>query len=270
MLVNRSSGTWEEQHRNEHGHLHQRGGDHSTEQFVHGFHGRLNCRSALFLLGSGVLHHRDGVIHHQTCGEHQAEQRELIQGEPEGQHKTKRADQRHGDCNGGHHRCFPVLEEQEQDQHHQNHGVPEGVGHTFDRLVDEVGDVKNLLNFQSHRKCFLELLNHFLHAIGDNDGVTAGQLVNRHTNGWISAKVEGINAVHLTAEADPADVLKPDQTTIISRSEDDVLKFFFCGQSALQLNRKREFLSFRSWSTTNLSCWYKTVLTAELRNNIIG
>ena len=208
LLVDRAGGTREEQHRQEHGHLHQGGGDHSAEQFIHGFHGRLHRRHPLGLFGGGVFHHGDGVVHHQTGGQHQAKQGELVERETEGQHQGKGSDEGHRNGNGRNQGGFPVLQEQEQDQHHQDHGIPQGIGHTLDRLVDEVRGVVDLLNTEAHRKGCLEFLEHILHTVGHLDGVTARELIDGDTNGRGAFEVHGIDAIGLTAKLHTAHILQ--------------------------------------------------------------
>ncbi|MNO84953.1 hypothetical protein D3C76_763090 [compost metagenome] len=61
--------------RDEYGAQHQRGGDDRTGHFLHGALGRLYRRQPKADIPFDVLHHHDGVVHHDADGQHQAEQR---------------------------------------------------------------------------------------------------------------------------------------------------------------------------------------------------
>ncbi len=60
--------------RDEHRAEHQGGGDDRPGHFLHGLTGRFHWRLAQTDVALNVLHHDDGVIHHDADGQHQAEQ----------------------------------------------------------------------------------------------------------------------------------------------------------------------------------------------------
>ena len=62
------------------------------------------------------LDDHDGVVHHDTDGKHEPEERDRIEGKPKHRHRGKRADER--DRHGGERddRRAPTLEEKEHDQ----------------------------------------------------------------------------------------------------------------------------------------------------------
>ena len=79
----------------------------------------------------------DGVIDHDADGQHQAEQRQVVQAEAQGGHDGEGADDgdRHGDQrNEGR---PPVLQEQQHHQGDQNDGVAQRLDHLADRLADD-------------------------------------------------------------------------------------------------------------------------------------
>ena len=153
----------------------------------------------------------------------------MVEREAEGQYKGKGADQGHWNRNSRHQRGLPVLQEQEQDQHHQDHCVPQGIGNAFDRLVDEVGDVVDLLHPEANRQSLLKLAENLLNAIGDLDRVTSGELINRDAHRRRAFEIHGIDAVDLTAELNPPHILKTHQATGIGSPQDDVLEFLGTG-----------------------------------------
>ena len=270
LLVDRSRGSGKEQHRQEHRHLHQRRGDDRTEQLVHRLHRGLNGGAALRLLRGGVLHHRDRVVHHQTRGQHQPEQGQLIQREPEGKHQCKGADQCHRNGDGRHQGGLPVLQKQEQDQHHQDHGIAQGIGDSLDRLANEIGGVIDLLHLQAHRQGLLKGLQHVLDAVGHLDRIASGELIDRHTHRGRSTQVDGINAVDLTTEGDTPHILEFHQATIGVPGEHDVFEFAHRGQTTLQLHREGEVLTLRRWITTHLAGGNQSVLALQLLDHVRG
>ena len=65
-----------------------------------------------------VLQHHDGIIHHQSGGNDQRHQRQVVQRKAQQVHDRKAADQRHRYGKGGNHRRPTVAQKQ---QHHHDH-----------------------------------------------------------------------------------------------------------------------------------------------------
>jgi hypothetical protein len=83
------------------------------------------------------LDHVDGVVDHDTEGEHHAEQRQRVDGEAQQREGPKGANERyrhgqHGDQCGA-----PALQEQEHHDQHQHQRLEEGVHHLLERRLDE-------------------------------------------------------------------------------------------------------------------------------------
>ena len=88
-----------------------------------------------------VLHHDDGVVDHDADRQHQAEQREVVEREAEQAHHEERADQRDRDGDDRYDGGAPGLQEQDDHQHHQDHGLEDGLDHRLHRLLDELGRI---------------------------------------------------------------------------------------------------------------------------------
>ena len=86
---------------------------------------RVPGREALLDVALDGLDHDDGVIHHQSNGQHQAEQGERVDGKPEHREKRKGPDERNRHGQQRDERCPPALEEDINDQHHQQQGLPQ-------------------------------------------------------------------------------------------------------------------------------------------------
>ncbi len=88
-----------------------------------------------------VLHHDDGVVHHQTDGEDDGQQGEEVDGEAEGLHQEDPADQRYRDCHHRDQHRPEGAEEEKDDDHDDQKGVAEGLQHLMDGAGDVFGGV---------------------------------------------------------------------------------------------------------------------------------
>jgi hypothetical protein len=94
----------------------------------------------------------DGVIHHQSGGQRDAEQRERIDGEAEDLDEGKGADQRYRNGDGGNDGGAPIEQEQEDDPDDDKDGLDQGHQHFADRIADHRGGVEGNGVFQPRRK----------------------------------------------------------------------------------------------------------------------
>ncbi len=85
--------------RHEHGAEHQSHGDHRPRHLLHGPNRGVARREPVLDMIFHRLDHHDCVVHDDADGQHQAEQREVVEAEPHGGHHGERADDghRHGD-----------------------------------------------------------------------------------------------------------------------------------------------------------------------------
>ena len=119
--------------------------------------------------------------------------------------------------------------------------------------VDEVGGVVDLLHSEANRQNLFKLGEHVLNAIGDLDGVTAGELIDRNTDRRCALEVHSVNAINLTTQLNPSNVLETHQATSIRGAKDDVFELLGTGQTPLQLHGEGVFLPLRSRGTTDLA-----------------
>ena len=116
---------------------HQGDGDQRAADLVHGLVGGVARAQALADVALDVLHHDDGVVDHDADGQHQAEQREIVEREAERRQHGEGADQRHRDGDDRDDRGAPGLQEQDDDHDDEDHGLEQGLDHRVDRLRDE-------------------------------------------------------------------------------------------------------------------------------------
>ena len=270
LLVDRASGAGEKEHRQKHGEQHQRSGDHRSEQLIHGGLGRRQGREPLLLLGGRVLDHGDGIVHHQPRGQHQPEQGELVERKTKGLHEREGAHQGHRNGNPRHQGGLPVLQEQEQDQHHQQHGVAQGTGHPLDRGVDEVGVVVNDFLLDAWRQGGHEGVEHLLDAVGHLQGVASAELIHRQTHRWHGAQVGGLYVKAFTPQFDTAHIAEADQAPIRGGAQNQALELLGGAQSALQLHREGELLPVGGWRPAHPAGGHQAVLGAQGCHHVRG
>ncbi len=132
-------------------------GDHRHGDFPGAFDGALEGRLAVLDVAVDVLHHHDGVVHHQADGEHHGQQRQQVDGVAHQLHEEQHADHRQRD---GHHRDQHRAEgAEEQEDHHDDDedGLAEGLHHLVDGGLDEARGVVGDGHLQVRRQLFLQL-----------------------------------------------------------------------------------------------------------------
>ena len=233
LLVHLARQTAHEGHGDEHGAEHQHDGDDRGRDLAHGlgrsFLGRqvLGAHDAFH-----VLQHHDGVVHHDTDGQHHAEQGQGVDGVAQGVHAREGTDDGHGHGDAGDEGGAPALQEDEDHDEHQDHGFHQGMDHFIDGFHDEfVGVHDDLVGHP-----FGEVPGQLLEAGGDgvagSDGIGAGQQVDAHGTGH-HAVVFTADAVVLAAHLDAGHVLEAQHGAVLAGADDDLAEFLGRVQAAL-------------------------------------
>ena len=122
----------EERQRHEHRREHQADGDDRAGHFAHGLVRSRARREPGLDVALDVLDHDDRVVDHDADREHQAEQRQRVDGEAEQQQHGESADDRDGHGEQRDHRGAPGLQEQHHDHDHEQHGLEKRRHHGAD------------------------------------------------------------------------------------------------------------------------------------------
>ncbi|MNM40301.1 hypothetical protein D3C81_511020 [compost metagenome] len=173
-------------------------------------HGRL----ALLDVPGDVLQHDDGVVDHETGGDGQGHQRQVVDREAGQVHHAEGADQRqwHGDRRneGG----TEATQEHERDHYHQGDGDQQFVLHVLDRGADGLGAVGEHRNIQAGRQVVgdrrqqgLDTVDHF-----DDVGARLALDVQQHRMVFIGP---GSQALVLRAVDDFGHVLETQWCTVV-------------------------------------------------------
>ena len=106
----------------------QRDRDDGTRDLLHGLEGRLLRRQAMLDVVDHRFDHHDGIVHHDTDGQHQAEHREGVDREAEQRKHREGRDERNRHRQQRDQRRPPVLQEEEHHQDDQYHRLEQRVG----------------------------------------------------------------------------------------------------------------------------------------------
>ncbi len=99
-----------------------------------------------------VLDDDDCIVDDDADGEHQTEQRKIIECKSEYRHREKRADQRHRDGDDGNDRGAPGLQEQDDHENDEDDRLADRLFDGINRLLDELGRIVDDGVFQARRK----------------------------------------------------------------------------------------------------------------------
>ncbi|MNO62032.1 hypothetical protein D3C76_526980 [compost metagenome] len=118
-----------------------------------------------------VLQHHDGVIHHQTDGEHHGEQCHQVYRETEHVHHHHHADEAQRDCDDRDDDRPEGAEEQGDDHQYDGGRFQYGLDDLVDGLVDGDGGVIQDVDLHGARHVALQARQQLQHIVGDVDGV---------------------------------------------------------------------------------------------------
>ena len=266
LLIHRTGDAGNENCRNEHRRQNERDGDHGSGNLRHSLEGGIPRTQPLLDMRLDGFDHDDGVIHHQADGQHHAEKREGIDRKPKHWKKSKGSDEgnRHGDerneC------CAPALEENEDDEYDECHGLEE----RLDDFLDAIGDGEGGIECDRVLKSRGELLR-LLFEEGPNlfhriHRIRAGELVDGN-NRRILALEAPANIVNLAAEFDTGDILDSYNRTVWIGTNNDVFKLLGRGEAPGSGDGESENLSLGNRLASDLSCRVHFVLRADRLND---
>ena len=259
----------DERRRDEDGQQHQGDGDQRRSHLVHGDARGLQRAQALLQLALDVLDHDDGVVDDDADGQHQAEQRQHVEGEAEGLHHHARADQRHGDGDDRNDRSAPGLEEQQHDQHHQSCRLEDGDIELVDRDLDELGRVVGEAVFETLGKALRHLLDGGLDALSGPHGIGARLLIDDDDDGRILVGV-ALRRVAERAELDAGDVLDPHDAPVGPHLDDDVLELVGLPEAPLHLQGDLEGVVVIDRRLAERATRHLHVLRAQRFEHLLG
>jgi hypothetical protein len=180
----------------------------------------------------GVFHHDYGIVHHQPYGQDHAEQGQHVDGEAEDQHAHQGPEDGDRDRQGRDDGQPQAVQEDEDHQHHQDHGLEEGLDDLLDRSLDEQGGVQGHLVVEPLGEGVLQLRQGGPHVLGHLDGIGPGLLIDGD-QGCLLALELGIQGIALGPKLRIAHILDPDQgRVLVFRPHDHVVELGRLGDGA--------------------------------------
>ena len=168
----------DERARHEHRAQHQGHGDDGPVTSSIALRAASRGAQALLQPALDVLHHHDGVIHDDADGQHQAEQRQVVQAEAEPAMTAKVPTMATGTAISGISAARQFCRNTQHHDGHQDHRVAQRLEDLVDRLADERRRVVDDLVVQALGEARLQLVHLGVHPIRHRrvQGVGAGQL----------------------------------------------------------------------------------------------
>ena len=219
-------------------------GHDRTGDFLHGLErGIARAHSLLDMVLDGFDHH-DGVVDDETDGQHQAEERERVDGKSEQRENGEGADERDGNGEERNERGAPPLQEDEDDDNDEKKGLEEG----FDDFLDAGGDgergVERLGVLHAGRKALGQLGHELLRLAGRVERVAARRLVEGDDGGRLALEA-ALDIVILRAEFDARHVFEAEDGAVCIGPHHDLAEFLDRGEITLADHGVGEFLTGR-------------------------
>src|SRR6201998_2123513 len=201
----------------------------------------------------------DGVVNHESNGEHKAEERKGVNRKTKRGKDDERADE--GDWNRQQRdQCgAPALEKDEDNDHDK----PERFKKRVHDLANADGDSLRGVERDAVRDAWRKGRGKLLDASSNSGSslyrIGARQLIDGHDAGGRLVVAAG-ESIGLIAQFDSRDVFQVKNRAIGIGPEDDVAKLLRLDQSALGTNRVGELLSLRNRLSANLAGGVDVVL----------
>ena len=205
--------------------------DHREGDLARAVDRSLHRRLAHLHMAVAILQHHDRVVDDQANGEHQAEERQHVDGESHQEQKEERADQRHRYGDERNQRRANRAQEHEDHQHHQDHCLDHGAVDALDRALDEQRRVECKLQRHALRQPGLHALHFALDGLRHRERIGGGLLDDAQAHRGIAVHAHQVALVE-RAQPRRADVLEAHR--IAARlGEDHVVELLLAPQVRL-------------------------------------
>ena len=223
LLVEGALQAGDEGRRQEHRDQHQRDRDQRAADLVHRLVRRLLGRHALCQVALDVLDHDDGVVDHDADRQHQAEQRQRVEGDARRRHDREGPDQRDRDGEDRDDRRAPGLQEQDHDNDDQDHGFEQGRDDGVDGGLDEGRGVVDDRVVEARREGLLQPFHLGDDRVRGREGIGPRALEDAERGGRLVVEV-GVQRVVLRAQLDAGDVAQARHRPVRLGADHDVLE----------------------------------------------
>ena len=161
-----------------------------------------------------VLHHHDGVVHHQTDRQHNRQQRQQVDSEARHQHQKHSADQR--DRNRDHRNQHGPERPEEQENHNDNdqQRFRKSAQHLSDRILDVRRRIVRNANLHADRQLRTDSRNGIANILDYFKGVCSRQNPNAHECSRFPVETN-VFVVGLSAEHNIGDLAQTNDRALV-------------------------------------------------------
>ena len=216
-----------------------------------------------------VFQHHNGVVHHNTNGQHHAEQGQCVNGIAQQVQASKRTQQGHGHSQNWNQRGAPVLQKHIHHDEHQNHRFNQCFHHFANR------DFHKTCGVIRHRivKTFREICRNFIHRAfhGLSHFKRIGTGLQKHTHQcrWLAIDTTG-KVVILGSQFHAGNVFQAQGRTIRVHPYQYILELLNILQSALRRDGVDQFLAVVVGRLANFTRCKLCILLVQGRGNVPG
>ncbi|OPY87337.1 MAG: hypothetical protein A4E71_01078 [Smithella sp. PtaU1.Bin162] len=190
------------------------------------------------------LHDNDGIINHQSYGQHKTEERQGINGKSEKREKSKRAEKRYGNGQSGNKSRPPSLKKYKNNNNDQNHRFQKRYNNFLDSFRHAFCSVDGNNIIQIGRKPRFGFFHCLFDIFGSRQSVCPGSLIKSNHCRRLPVQ-PAPRIIILGAQFDTGHIFYTDQRTVIVRPNNNCPEFFLRDKTSFRANGIGELLSCR-------------------------
>ena len=181
----------------------------------------LRRRHSPFEIALDILDDDDRIVDHDTHRQHQAEQGQIVQGDPERRENGEGADQGHRDRDHRDQRGAPALQEDEHHEDDEQDRLEDRVDDLIDRFADEDRGIVDDLVAQARREVLRQRRDGRKDLVLDRQRVCPRLREDQQRHARTAVHEAGRTIVR-GADLDPADVADAGDPSLVVGLHDDV------------------------------------------------
>ena len=217
-----------------------------------------------------VFNDHNGIVHHQSGGQGDAEQRQGIDREAEQLGEDESSDQRNRNGDRGNNSAAPALEEKKDHHDHDQDGLGQRLQHLLDRFAHGARGIEGHLVLQAHGKAPGQLFHGGLDVAAHLQGVGVGELQHAQAHG-VLAVIAKLSAVAFGAQFGAAHIAQLNQRTTVFRAlHHDMVELLGIAQTAHGAHADLVVLAGRRGLLPHLARRHLDVLLAQGAAHVAG
>ncbi len=270
LLIQPPHNAGNEAYRHKHRGQNKRDGNNRGRNLPHGGGGCLFRRLAFVDIHLHRFDHHNGIIDHDTNGQHKRKKGQGVDGKPQRHKKRERTDDGYRNGQQRNERSPPALQEQEYHQNNQHQGLDQSLEHLRDRHLNDRHRFEGHYIFNIFREGSFQIVHRGIHTLGRSQCITTGQLIHQQVRRplAIDKRVAGVREF---AQLHPRYIFQPHQRARRRvAAHDDFPKIVFFAQSAIGKDRVLEGLRGRLRRSAHRPTRHLQVLLLQRRHYLVG